>query len=182
MSGKRESNKKNDKSGQGDHWYSHPAVWVGTLAVLLFLFMGAVSWRPASRWLSSLADKANTSSPEVVLLNGESGGQTPVTVNTTSGPGGGSGGGSGGGGGGGGDDGGGGVLPDEGILPEFYAEVGNGDTLPQLLTIAGTPDDCIETTIVLLGLQKVCTWANDESSVIVTLINDQVVAKTKLDF
>lgn len=174
----------NTRQGEGGHWRMHPVLWVVLVLVILGLLTWLL-WGPVSRWLSDKEDEMSSVVPvttEVVGGNparSGSGGTTQITVTTP----------NGGGSNNPGDNnnndddnGNGGGNSSTGILPEFYASIGNDDTLSRLVTIAGTPDDCIETQLVLLGTQKVCTWYNNESSVIVTLLNDVVLTKTKVGF
>lgn len=68
-------------------------------------------------------------------------------------------------------------------LVDFYAQVGNGQNEQQLISLAGSaPTGCSTLQVALLGNESVCTWSNKNTSVLVTLLNNQVVSKAKIGF
>lgn len=66
-------------------------------------------------------------------------------------------------------------------LPGIYGSILSGQSEDQIVNLGIGEPSCL-VTVALLGEQKVCTWTQGGDSVIVTLLNDQVVAKTKLGF
>jgi hypothetical protein len=68
-------------------------------------------------------------------------------------------------------------------LANFYSGLDNGDSWLEITDTIGWPVDCLkEISITAGGNQQVCMWHSDEASVIVVLLNDNVVSKTKVGF
>ena len=68
-----------------------------------------------------------------------------------------------------------------GSLANFYAGVSTGQSENQLISLAGgAPDNCTTVDVAILGTQQVCTWADNSGSVVVTLLNGQVIAKQRV--
>lgn len=66
-------------------------------------------------------------------------------------------------------------------LTNFYDSIGTGLTKNQLVNLAGSgPTGCTDATILQIGTQEVCTWTQNGSSVVVTMLNGQVVAKQEI--
>lgn len=77
----------------------------------------------------------------------------------------------------------GGTPTDDSSLLNLYANLGNGLTKGQLVSLAGIgPTSCTDISIPLVGTQSVCTWTQDGHSVVATLLNDRVIGKTKIGF
>lgn len=64
----------------------------------------------------------------------------------------------------------------------FYDTVKNGDSWSWITETIGWPGDCLREITTVNGNQQVCMWFNNEISVVVMLLNDQVVSKTKVGF
>ena len=74
------------------------------------------------------------------------------------------------------------VAPDS-TMSTFYANVSNGQTKQQVVGSASTdPNGCTQTNLTTLGSQEVCSWSSGNKSVIVTMLNDRVIGKTKTGF
>lgn len=67
-------------------------------------------------------------------------------------------------------------------LGMLYTNVNNGDTWQELTDIAGWPGDCLREVATASGLQQICMWYSENASVVVTLLNNRVVSKTKVGF
>jgi cytoskeletal protein RodZ len=74
-----------------------------------------------------------------------------------------------------------GDTTDENGLINAYARIYNGQSETQLLGLGIGQPNCL-VTVALLGEQKVCTWTEGNANVVVTLLNGNVVSKTKLGF
>ncbi|HZM63502.1 MAG TPA: hypothetical protein VFB59_00025 [Candidatus Saccharimonadales bacterium] len=162
-------------------------VWLVPLLIILVLFLGWWVWRPLIGWLEDFRPATTRQNAEPVstterakISSGVADGteqQPQVTVNTSGGSGGsGSPSGSGGSGGNTGS-GGGGTNTD---LAQLYKEIESGDTYSEVRNLVGDPDDCIQTLLGALGVQKVCTWYDGSSSMVVTFIDDNAVSKTDI--
>lgn len=172
-------------------WYKQQVsgVWLLAAVVLIIFLIGWLAWTPVSNWLADTGLTSNRQSAEriaptelVVTTDGDgnlsrTSEQPQVTVNTNGGAGGASGSGGAGGSSGGTGSTGGGSLID---LAESYNEIESGDTYSQVSSLIGDPKDCIQTLLAVIGLQKVCTWSSDGTSMIVTFIDDTVVSKTSI--
>lgn len=66
--------------------------------------------------------------------------------------------------------------------PSLYAQVGDGQNLNTVISLAGGQPSCATSTVPLLGSQQVCTFLSNGQGVTVTLLNGKVVAKAPIGF
>lgn len=67
-------------------------------------------------------------------------------------------------------------------LTAFYSGINNGDSWLEITETIGWPGDCLKEITTTAGKQQVCSWYSDQASVVIVLLNEMVVTKTKVGF